>query len=211
MVRKTLVKTLAILDRSYPTHPMHEAFVHTPWQFLIAVILSARARDSVVIPTAQKLFVTAPTPQALAALPLATIQSIIRPIGTYRVKASHIQQTAQILVKLFAGQVPQTQTELESLPGVGRKTANIMRSVLFGFSAIAVDTHVHRIANRVGWVATKNRQDTEKTLCAIVPKSLQRIVNRVCVLHGQTYCLPAHPRCSACPIADYCQKVILPK
>ncbi len=208
MERKILIKILTILDQKYPIHPMHTAFTHAPWQFLIAVLLSARAKDAIVIPTAQHLFSTAKDLSGLCVLSLSEIESIIRPIGTYRTKARFIQQTARILLDKYDGFVPNDQTVLESLPGVGRKTTHVIRSVLFGEPVIAVDTHVHRISNWMGIVRTQTVRETEEALMQVVPQESVSILNRIFVLHGQTVCKPRKPRCDICPVARYCAKLI---
>lgn len=186
--------------------PMHEVHGHDPFQLLVAVILSQRSRDSVTVPLAVNLFRVARTPQEFNRLPLERLETLIQSIGFYKTKALAIKNCSQILVAKYNGQVPQTEAELLSLPHVGRKTANIILTTFFDTPQIAVDIHVHRITNRLGWVQTTKPEDTENKLTICIPKKLHAIVNRVFVAHGQTVCLPRNPRCHTCPIEKYCKK-----
>lgn len=198
---------LEILDRTYPTIPMHEVHGHDPFQLLVAVILSQRARDSVTVPLATKLFTVAKTPQDFVDLPIAKLSEIIRPIGFYSAKSIAIKKLAKILVDKYDGKVPRTEAELLELPSVGRKTANIILTTFFDTPQIAVDIHVHRITNRFGWVQTNKPEETEIELTRIIPKKYHSIVNRVFVAHGQTICLPRNPKCDVCPVEKYCPKI----
>ncbi len=200
-------KVLVILDSTYPTLPMHEIHGHDAFQMLVAVILSQRSRDSVTVPTAALLFQKVHTPQEFIDMPIQELEDVIRPIGFYRDKARAIVQMCQTLVDQYDGQVPRTEEELLSLPQVGRKTANIMLTTFFDTPQIAVDIHVHRITNRLGWVATSKVEDTEVALTQRVPKKFHSIVNRVFVAHGQQVCLPRHPKCAQCPIESYCPRI----
>lgn len=221
-----IVEVLKILDVTYPTIPMHEVHGHDPFALLVAVILSQRSRDSVTVPTASKLFAVAKTPQEFVDMPVERLERLIRAVGFYHEKAVAIKKMSEMLIDDFGGQVPGTEKELLSLPHVGRKTANIILTTFFDTPQIAVDIHVHRITNRLGWVATafpphltkegtKGRFDssstaiqaTEKELTKIIPRKYHSIVNRVFVAHGQTICLPRHPKCEVCPIEKYCAKV----
>lgn len=154
METTTVKKVLHILHAAYPTIPMHEVHGHDPFQMLVAVILSQRARDSVTVPLASKLFAVASSPQEMAGLPVKKLEAIIKPIGFYNAKAQAIRTLSQILMEKYDGQVPSTEKELLSLPSVGRKTANIILTTFFDTPQIAVDIHVHRITNRLGWVRT---------------------------------------------------------
>lgn len=205
--RNTIVTVLSILDQTYPTIAMHEVHGHDPFHLLIAVILSQRSRDSVTVPTATKLFAVAPTPLALAALPPHEVETIIHPLGFSSQRAKNIQAVARLLVEKYHSQVPSTEQELLSLPSVGRKTANILLTTFFGKAQIAVDVHVQRITNRLGWIRTTDPRTTEEKLTALIPKQFHGIVNRVFVAHGQTICLPRIPRCTTCPIKLYCDRV----
>ncbi len=198
---------LKILDATYPTIPMHEVHGQDPFQLLVAVILSQRSRDSVTVPTASKLFAVAKTPQEFVDLQVERLEELIHAIGFYHEKAIAIKTMSQMLLDDFGGQVPKTEKELLSLPHVGRKTANIILTTFFDTPQIAVDIHVHRITNRLGWVTTTKPEQTEKELTKITPRKFHSIVNRVFVAHGQTICLPRHPKCELCPIEKYCAKV----
>ncbi len=237
MTTKHVQKVLQILDHTYPTLPMHEVHGHDAFRMLVAVILSQRARDSVTVPTAAKLFAIASTPKEFVDMPAEEIEDHIRVIGFYTAKAKAIKKLSQILIEKYDGKVPSTEAELLSLPMVGRKTANIILTTFFDTPQIAVDIHVHRITNRLGWVETRfchprsqvadkatwmsgiqsgeMKPDdsalavihTEKELTKIIPKELHSIVNRVFVAHGQTICLPRNPKCSICPVEKYCLKI----
>lgn len=200
-------QVLSILDTTYPTIAMHVVHGHDPFQLLIAVILSQRSRDSVTVPTAQKLFEDLKTPADFVKISHTELEQKIHPVGFYTAKAAAIQKLSQILIEKYGGKVPSTEAELLSLPHVGRKTANIILTTFFDTPQIAVDIHVHRITNRLGWVRTTKPEQTEKELTRLIPKKWHSIVNRVFVAHGQTICLPRVPKCSMCPIEKYCQKV----
>ncbi|MCS7118637.1 MAG: endonuclease III [Archaeoglobaceae archaeon] len=182
-------------------------FVHKadlePYQLLIATVLSARTRDEQTAKAVEKLFSKARTVEDLANLSLEDIEELIKNVGFYRVKARRIKKIAEILSKRS---FPKTLEELMELPGVGRKTANIVLSYL-GKPAIAVDTHVHRISNRLGIVKTKNPKETEEELKKIFPVELWGKINYVFVGFGQKICLPKKPICWECPVSDVCKKV----
>jgi endonuclease III len=198
---------LEILDTTYPTLAMHEVHGKDPFRMLVAVVLSQRARDAITVPTAATLFERITTAQDLADFPIEELEAIIQPIGFHKEKAKSLKELANVLVDQYGGQVPTTEEELLSLPRVGRKTANIILTTFFDTPQIAVDIHVHRITNRLGWVQTKNPLHTEKELTQLIPQQFHSIVNRVFVAHGQNICLPIIPKCSVCPVEKYCQKV----
>ena len=186
---------------------MREALGDDPYTLLVAVMLSARSKDTMTIPVSQKLFTLAGTPQAIVKLSRERIEKVLRPIGFYRQKARYVHTLSRQLLDRFDGRVPATREELTMLSGVGRKTANIMLSQYFRKPAIAVDTHVHRISNRLGWVRTRKPAATERELAKIVPRRFWHGVNHVFVRHGQEICLPRTPRCRECPVYDYCRRV----
>lgn len=198
---------MEILQRTYTSHPMHEAFESNPFHMLIAIVLSQRATDAMTIPVAQHLFDIASTPQKICDLPLHELEQIVRPIGFFHTKSLAVKKLCQTLLTKHAGQVPKTEEELLALPQVGRKTANIMLTMFFHTPQIAVDVHVHRISNRLGWIQTTKVEDTEKILTALMPKKYLPITNYVFVRHGQDTCRPLKPWCSRCPIASHCQRV----
>ena len=200
---QTITQVLDALATQYGETEMARAF-RDPFQFLVAVMLSARSKDSATIPVAKELFSVAPTPEAILKLPRHKIEKILHPIGFFRVKAAYVHGIARKIVECGT---PTTFDELVSLPGVSRKTANVVLSQFYGQSAIAVDVHVHRITNRLGWVKTKTPEETEQALQKIVPKNLWKDINRLLVQHGQTTCLPRKPKCSNCPISQYCEKI----
>jgi endonuclease-3 len=200
-------EVLAILQKTYTTHPMHEAFKDDAFQMLIAVVLSQRATDAMTIPVAHTLFEVAPTPHAIATFPQHELEKILRPIGFFHAKAAAIQKLSRAILEKHHGKVPQFEVDLLALPQVGRKTANIMLTLFFGKPQIAVDVHVHRITHRLGWVKTKNPEETELALTQLIPHQLIHDVNRVFVRHGQEICKPLSPKCSICPIQIYCPKI----
>ncbi|MEP7166640.1 MAG: endonuclease III [Candidatus Woesebacteria bacterium] len=207
MDQATVKIVLNILDKKYPTIAMHEVHGHDPFQMLVAVILSQRSRDSVTVPVAKTLFETVKTPADFVTISQTDLEQKIHAIGFYHAKAAALKKMSALLVEKYQGKVPSTEEELLSLPQVGRKTANIILTTFFNTPQIAVDIHVHRITNRLGWIQTTTPEQSEKALTDLIPKKLHSIVNRVFVAHGQTICLPRIPKCSMCPIEKYCQKV----
>lgn len=179
---------------------------YTDFQMLISTILSARAKDEVTMPVSDELFKRYGTAKKLARAKIGDVKKIIKPIGFYNVKAKNIIEAAKMIEKEFSGKVPDTMTELVKLPGVGRKVGNCILVYAHGIDAIPVDTHVHRISNRLGWVETKTPEKTETELEKIVPKKYWRILNDVLVNHGKTICTPQSPWCSKCPIHKYCER-----
>jgi endonuclease-3 len=161
----------------------------------------------VTVPLAAKLFAVAGTPEQMIKLPIEELEAMIKPIGFYRAKAQAIQKLSQILIEKYGGKVPSKEKELLSLPSVGRKTANIILTTFFDTPQIAVDIHVHRITHRLGWVRTSKPEETEKELTKLIPKDFHSIVNRVFVAHGQQVCLPRRPKCTECPIENFCPKI----
>ena len=184
-----------------------KGFLNEPFQHLVFAILSARTRDEQTVKAATNLFRVANTPEKLAELPEEEIASLIKAAGFYKNKAKSLKAMAKILVEEYDSKVPDSYDELTKLPGVGRKTANVVLAHAFNKSAIAVDTHVHRISNRLGLVKTEKPEETEEELKKIVPKELWKRVNTVLVAFGQTVCKPIKPLCSECPVEKFCQKV----
>ncbi len=177
------------------------------YRALVCGILSARSRDEKTIPVCRKLFEKFPTAEDLAKAPLGEIEETIKGIGLYRQKAKYLKRATQKLVKEFNGKLPRSLKELTQLPGVGRKIANILLSHVYGEDTIAVDTHVHRIANLLGLVNTKTPLETEIKLKEITPKRLWKEVNYLLVGFGQTICDPKKPKCEICPVKVYCKKI----
>jgi len=184
-----------------------EAQAENPFQILIATLLSARTQDATTHAASTRLFERAHTPGTLAKLPVETIERLIFPVGFYRTKARHVKKCCEKLVTDFNGQVPSTMEELVTLPGVGRKTANLV--LILGFKSlrnICVDIHVHRISNRLGWVRTTHPEETEQALYRAIPARWWPLINLYLVTWGQNVCRPVRPRCADCAISRDCQK-----
>ncbi len=176
-----------------------------PFRVLIRTILSQRTRDENTDAAAKRLFDAGyGTPQALACAKEEDLYDLIKPAGMFRQKAKRIIEVAKAILERFGGKVPKDLEKLVSLPGVGRKTANIVLYLSFGKPAIAVDTHVHRISNRLGWVKTKTPEETERKLMKLLPKSLWGPINGSMVEFGRKVCLPRNPKCEECPFKDVC-------
>lgn len=173
-----------------------------PFRVLIGTILSARSRDEMTDKIAAILFARYPDAKALAGARRRDVEKILQPIGFYRTKAGYVTESARIVLE--GGGVPRTLEGLMELPGVGRKVANCVLVYAFGGRAIPVDTHVHRLSNRLGWVTTKTPEETERELVRKVPQRLWPLVNEALVAHGKNVCRPIGPRCGGCPILADC-------
>lgn len=180
---------------------------YSKWKILISTILSARARDEVTEPVCRELFRKYPTKEKLAKAKQKDVEKVIKRIGFYKNKAKNIIAASRMIIDEFNGKIPRKREELLTLPGVGPKVAGCVRVYAHNLASIPVDTHVHRIANRLGWADTKSPQQTEKELERIVPKRYWKVVNELFVYHGKTICLPQVPRCSECVIERYCKKI----
>lgn len=179
-----------------------------PFQVLIATMLSAQTRDAVTHAASTRLFQAARTPRAMLKLSAAEIERLIYPVSFYRHKAVHVLGTCEQLVSRWRGKVPVTMAELLTLPGVGRKTANLVLIVAHRSAEnICVDTHVHRIANRLGWVSTRTPEETEQALYAVVRRRWWPLINLYLVIWGQNICRPVYPRCGICVVADLCPRI----
>lgn len=176
----------------------------SPFQILIGTILSARSRDEMTEKVCEVLFKAFPTAEELARAKFNELIPILRVIGFYRQKARYIIDTAQMIVQRHCGRVPDNFDDLTQLPGVGRKVANCVLVYAFGQPAIAVDTHVHRISNRLGWVRTKSPEHTEQALATFLPKRYWLTINELFVAHGKSICRPIGPRCSQCEVRRWC-------
>lgn len=185
--------------------PTTELEYRTPFELLIAVMLSAQATDISVNAATRQLYPVASTPGAILALGEEKLTEYIQRIGLYKTKARHVMQTCRILLEQHAGQVPQTREALEALPGVGRKTANVILNTAFGQPTIAVDTHIFRIANRIGLAPGKNVLEVEKKLLKVIPKEYLHDAHHWLILHGRYVCRARSPRCSECLIYDLCE------
>ena len=179
-----------------------------PFQILISTLLSARTQDATTLAASTRLFAKARTPEAVAKLRVKQIEKLIFPVGFYRNKAVFVRDAARMIVSRFGGRVPSTLEELITLPGVGRKTANLVMILAFKSDEnICVDIHVHRISNRLGWVRTKTPEETEQALSKTLPQQWWPLVNLYLVTWGQNVCRPVYPRCQACAIVKMCRRV----
>ncbi len=179
----------------------------SPFAVLIATLISLRTKDEVTREASQRLLALADTPEKMVTLPLSVIEKAIYPAGFYRTKARHIHEICETLIRQYDGRVPNTLEELTKLKGVGRKTANLVITQGYGKLGICVDTHVHRISNRLGLVKTKTPDKTEMVLREILPKEFWIEYNDLLVTFGQNLCTPISPRCSQCPIPHLCQRI----
>lgn len=177
-----------------------------PWAVLAGTLLSLRTRDEVTGPATARLLERAPDPRSVLALSARTIERIIRPVGFAPTKARRLRAIARLLVERHGGEVPPDRDALLALPGVGRKTANLVLGLAFGVPAICVDTHVHRIPNRLGWIRTRDPAETERALERLLPRSWWIRVNGVLVAFGQRTCKPLSPHCSRCPVGESCPR-----
>jgi endonuclease-3 len=179
-----------------------------PFQILIATLLSARTQDATTHAASTRLFQRARTPQTMARVPVKEIERLIYPVSFYRNKARHVQACCKVLVARFDGKVPSTLDELVKLPGVGRKTANLVLILAFkSLQNICVDTHVHRISNRLGWVETRLPEETEQALYRATDRRWWPLVNLYLVTWGQNICRPVYPRCGDCAISAECPRI----
>ena len=185
--------------------PKSELKFATPFELLVAVVLSAQATDKSVNLATRKLFPVANTPKAIAALGVEGLEEFIRTIGLYRGKAKNVVALSQMLLDNHAGEVPRTREALEELPGVGRKTANVVLNVAFEELVIAVDTHVFRVANRTGLAPGKDPLEVETKLMKVVPKKYLRHAHHYLILHGRYTCVARKPLCGRCPIYAQCE------
>jgi endonuclease-3 len=186
-------------------HPTTELEYTTPFELLIAVILSAQATDVSVNKAMRKLFPVANTPAQIHALGVDGLIPYIQTIGLYRTKAKNVIETCRRLVELHGGEVPPNREALEALPGVGRKTANVILNTAFGEIAIAVDTHIFRVSNRTGIAPGKNVEEVERKLMKFVPPEFRMDAHHWLILHGRYTCMARSPQCWNCMIADLCE------
>ena len=177
-----------------------------PFKILISTMLSARTRDENTRIATEKLFAKYNTPKSILQADIGELEQLIRSAGFYKVKAARIKEVSNILIEKYKEKVPENFDDLVNLPGVGHKTANCVLVYAFKIPAIPVDTHVHRISNRLGWVKTKNPKKTEEKLKTTIPKDLWLKLNRIFVRFGQQICLPNRPKCEICPINEICPK-----
>jgi len=186
-------------------HPTTELEYSTPFELLVAVMLSAQATDVSVNAATRHLYPVANTPETILALGEEKLREYIQRIGLYKTKAKHVMQTCRLLVERHGGQVPQTREALEALPGVGRKTANVILNTAFGQPTIAVDTHIFRLANRIGLAPGKDVLEVERKLLKFVPNEFLHDAHHWLILHGRYVCQARKPKCGACIIYDLCE------
>jgi len=199
--RRALFERLARANAA----PTTELEYGNPFELLVAVILSAQSTDKGVNKATPALFAVANTPPAMLKLGRRGLKRYIKTIGLYNTKAANIIKTSRILVDKYAGQVPDTREALEALPGVGRKTANVILNTAFGQPTIAVDTHIFRVANRTGLARGKNVRQVEDRLMEVVPPAYRQHAHHWLILHGRYVCTARAPRCPGCPIYDLCE------
>ncbi|MFC3282598.1 endonuclease III [Litchfieldella rifensis] len=191
--------------REHMPEPTTELNWSTPFELLTAVLLSAQATDVGVNKATARLFPLANTPQGILDLGIDGLKEHIKTIGLYNTKAENLMKTCRILVDQFGGEVPQTRAALEALPGVGRKTANVILNTAFGQATIAVDTHIFRVSNRTRIAPGKNVVDVEQKLMRHVPKEFRKDAHHWLILHGRYTCVARRPRCGSCVIEDLCE------
>ena len=209
----TAIHTFFETLRAANPHPQTELEYASVFELLAAVLLSAQATDVGVNKATRRLFVAANTPQKMLGLGLTALESHIKTIGLYRSKAKHLMQTCQILVDQHCGEVPRTREALEALPGVGRKTANVVLNVAFGEATMAVDTHLFRLGNRTGLAPGKTPLEVERKLLARIPAEFLVDSHHWLILHGRYVCKARTPLCWQCsvePVCEYAQKTAAP-
>jgi len=204
MNRDKRIQIFELLKNENP-NPQTELGYTSPFELLISVILSAQATDVGVNKATAKLYPVANTPRAMLDLGIDGLKKYIRTIGLFNTKAENIIKTCAILVDEYGGQVPSTREELEALPGVGRKTANVVLNTAFGKPTIAVDTHIYRIANRTGIAKGKTVREVEDRLLRLVPDQYKQDAHHWLILHGRYTCIARKPRCGSCIIHDLCE------
>lgn len=212
MNSKNIISVMDILSRKYNDFNKRTTLNRMrlkpdPFKILISCLLSLRARDETTEVISEELFKVADTPEKILKLPIKKLEKIIFSTGHYHKKARVLKHVSKELIKRFNSKVPCSQEELMSIKGIGLKTANVVLSFAFGQQFIVVDTHVHRISNRLGWVKTKNADKTEEELTKIMPKEFLTEANGVLILFGREICQPISPWCSKCPVSDYCERV----
>lgn len=215
MSDKNIPKIMNILSKEYPSsekttlNRMRKK--PNAFRVLIACLLSLRARDENTEKVSQKLFIIADTPEKIVKLPTKKLEKIIFSSGHYKKKARTLKHVSKDLIERFDSKVPESKEKLLDIKGIGPKTANIVLAFAYGKTVLPIDTHCHRIPNRLGWVKTKTAEKTEKELEKILPKKYWNEFNAIFVQFGQTICQPVSPWCNKCPIKKYCQKIGIKK
>jgi len=204
MNKKKVAAIFARLKARNP-HPTTELEYSTPFELLVAVVLSAQATDKSVNLATRTLFKHANTPQAIFALGVAGLSEYIKTIGLFNTKAKNVIELCRILLERHGGRVPESREALEELPGVGRKTANVILNTAFGQPTIAVDTHIFRVANRTGLAPGANVLEVEQHLLKVVPPEYLHDAHHWLILHGRYTCIARKPKCPECPILELCE------
>lgn len=204
MKAKKIIEIFQRFKKNNPK-PTTELIYKTPFELLISVMLSAQATDASVNKATQFLYPVANTPQQILALGEENLINYVKSINFYRTKAKNILKTCEILVNEYQGHVPPMREALQSLPGVGRKTANVILNTLFSQAVMAVDTHIFRVANRMGLAEGKNPLEVEKKLIQVIPKEFLLDAHHWLILHGRYTCIARQPKCSECLVADLCE------
>lgn len=208
MKKNEIIDLINILNKTYSDAKCSLDF-ETPFELLVAVILSAQCTDDRVNKVTPILFNVCSTPEEFSAIPIEDLENLIHPCGFYKNKAKNIKLTSEIIISKFDGKVPQTMEELMSLPGVGRKTANVVMLEAFNKpQGIAIDTHAKRLSNRIGLSSESDPEKIEKDLISIIPKEYFKDINHLFMWHGRNTCTARSPKCENCPIANYCKSFI---
>ena len=208
MNKSKIQKIFSILEQYYTRNEIIELKYTNNYTLLISVLLSAQATDKGVNKATEELFKIADTPEKMLALGEVKLKQYLKTLNYYNTKTKHILELSKILVEKFNSQIPTTREELESLPGIGRKTANVVLNIVFDKHTIAVDTHVFRVSNRIGLVKADNVLDTEMELYKVVPANYVKFSNHWLVLLGRYICKARKPECDKCPIKELCEKHI---
>jgi len=214
MQNNNLEKIKAVMEILKKKFPSHEKTTlnrmrNKPdaFKILISCLLSLRTQDKNTEIASKRLFAVAETPEAILRLSDSELENLIFSSGHYKKKARTLKHVSEVILKEFNGHVPQTKEELMSIKGIGPKTANIVLAFAYGKNFLPIDTHCHRIPNRLGWILTKTPEQTEKELSEILPPEYWKDFNAIFVQFGQTICKPISPLCSQCPIENYCSKI----
>jgi endonuclease-3 len=207
---KKIEKVMKILEHEFPVskttlNKMRKK--HNSFKILISCLLSLRTQDKNTEIASKKLFAVADTPKQILALPTKKLEKLIYSSGHYKKKAKTLKHVSKVLIEKFKGKVPETRDKLMSIKGIGPKTANIVLAFAFGKKVLPIDTHCHRIPNRLGWVKTKTPEKTEIELNKILPKKYWIEFNSIFVQFGKEICQPISPKCSICPISKYCPRI----
>lgn len=202
---KAEIQTVFERFRAANPEPKSDLEYGSPFQLLVAVVLSAQATDKGVNVATRKLFPAAPTPEAIVSLGVAGVEDMIKTIGLFRAKAKNVVALSHLLLEKHGGEVPNDRAALEALPGVGRKTANVVLNIVFGEPTMAVDTHIFRIANRIGLAPGKDVLAVEHALLKVVPKAFMLHAHHWLILHGRYVCTARKPLCGQCSIIDICR------